>query len=489
MQRTLYLILLACLLACQTTSPSTTIPPDLSADAETVLSNLSYRIQLKDTETPRWTVEERMAHHKIPGVSIAFFEDGEIIWTKSYGYADVEGKRLVDENTRFQAASISKPVAASAMMQMVQNGQLDLDKPVNEYLTSWKLTDNAFTQSKDVNLRRIVSHTAGLTVHGFRGYAKGEDVPTTTQVLDGAEPANSDQILTDTFPGSMYRYSGGGYTLMQLLLEDVSGKDFTTLMGENVLAKIGMANSAYSQPLRADWQGQEAYGYRGNGDMVEGKWHTYPEKAAAGLWTTPTDLAKFAIAVQEAWQGDENQFISPDIAKQMLTTQLPAEDHGLGPSLQLQGDTIWFGHGGANEGFRCMLFSCVNNFKRQGMAVMTNSDNGSNLFMEIFVSAAEQYGWNVFTPKVKDVIDLTAEEQARFAGKYRFTDEYIFDIVLEDGGLAVIQHWNDAHYPIYPEKPLEFFDLADDSHFSFKADASGNIISVSDGPYTAEKVE
>ena len=263
-----------------------------------------------------------MAHHNIPGVSIAFFEEGQILWTKSYGFADVESNRPVNADTRFQAASISKPVAASAMLQMVQDGQLNLDKPVNDYLTSWKLSDNRFTEAEDVNLRRIVSHTAGLTVHGFRGYAKGEDVPTTVQVLNGAEPANSDRIMADTLPGSMYRYSGGGYTLMQMLLEDASGKDFAALMGENVLSKIGMTNSAYAQPLRPDWQGQEAFGYRSDSSMVEGQWHTYPEKAAAGLWTTPSDLAKFAIAVQNAWQGDQNQFISPEIAKQMLTNQI-----------------------------------------------------------------------------------------------------------------------------------------------------------------------
>ncbi|MFN0120993.1 MAG: serine hydrolase domain-containing protein, partial [Blastocatellia bacterium] len=248
----------------------------------------------------------QMAKYNVPGVSVAVIQDGKLAWAKGYGVTEAGGATPVTPDTLFQAASISKPVAALAALALVEQGRLGLDENVNLKLKSWQVPENEFTKEQKITLRRLLSHSAGLTVHGFRGYAGDETVPAVTQILNGEKPANSAAIRADITPGSRWRYSGGGYTVMQQLLVDVTGKPFPQLARELVLDKAGMNQSGYEQPLPAGRVGQAASGHRANGDMVKGKWHTYPEMAAAGLWTTPSDLARFAMAVQQAWAGRAN---------------------------------------------------------------------------------------------------------------------------------------------------------------------------------------
>ena len=301
---------------------------------------------------------DRMAFYKVPGVSIAVINHGQIEWVRGYGFANVAEKRPVTPETRFQAASISKSVAATAVLHFVEAGKIDLDREVNGYLKSWKVPDNDFTKDQKVTLRRILSHNAGLTVHGFPGYEAGKPVPTLVQVLNGEKPSNTDPIRVDFVPGSKWRYSGGGYTVMQQMLIDVLGEPFPEMMRQTVLDEFGMQDSAYSQPLRADWQAFAATAYRADGRPVGGKYHTYPELAAAGLWTTPRDLARFAIGIQRALAGNSNSVISQKAAEQMLTRQI--ENDGLGVFLNGSGQALRFAHGGANEGFQCMLIAYSN---------------------------------------------------------------------------------------------------------------------------------
>jgi len=254
-------------------------------------------------EASRFNIHERMKHHNVPGLSIAFVDGGQIAWTKCYGYLGRDSLAAVDSLSLFQAASISKPVAALAALRLVQEGRLELDQDVNAYLKGWQVEASPFTEGKPVTLEQLLTHTAGLTVHGFAGYAQGDSVPTTIQILNGERPANSDKIRPDTFPGSLWRYSGGGYTLMQKVVEDVAGKPFPQVMQELVLSPIGMNPSTYEQPLPEGLHRNAAIGHRGNGEKVEGNWHTYPEMAAAGLWATPSDLARYIIEVQRSLKG------------------------------------------------------------------------------------------------------------------------------------------------------------------------------------------
>jgi CubicO group peptidase (beta-lactamase class C family) len=316
--------------------------------------------------------------------------DGKIEWARGFGVTKIGGPPVTPD-TLFQAASISKPVAAMAVLRLVQSGKLNLDTDVNQYLKTWKVPANNFTEHKKVTLRELVTHTAGLTVHGFAGYASDAPVPTLVQVLNGEKPANSAPIRVDTEPGTIWRYSGGGYVIAQQLLEDVTCEPFPKLMHDTVLEPIGMAKSTYEQPLPKSRMGEVALPYRGDGQPVPGGPHVYPEMAPAGLWTTPSDLARYAIEVQRSLAGTSNHVLSEAMIRQMLT---PGLNHqGLGPGVGGSANHPYFSHGGANEGYRCNLVAYNNG---DGVVIMTNSDNGGELASEIQRSVAREYNWPDF---------------------------------------------------------------------------------------------
>jgi len=244
----------------------------------------------------REEIERDLERFSVPGASWAVIEDGEITQTGTAGVIEAGGTTAVAPNTLFQAASISKPVAVLAMLRLVDRGLLDLDEDVNQKLTSWQVPSLDGWQPR-VTLRQLASHTAGMTVSGVPGYPYDEDVPTTLQVLNGVRPAYTG-VRVDLVPGTQFRYSGGGTLVMQQLLEDVTHKPFRELAQELVLQPLGMSDSDYAQPLPKDRHARTATGHDELGNPLEGRWHTYPQLATAGLWTTPTDLARFAIGVQ-----------------------------------------------------------------------------------------------------------------------------------------------------------------------------------------------
>ncbi len=250
------------------------------------------------TGEPTWNILERMEHYGVPGMSVAVIHDFQVVWTKAYGVKDTETGDLVTENTIFQAASISKPLNATAVMRKVQDGVLSLDEDVNSYLESWKLPDNEFTAEHKVTVANLLSHTGGTTVGGFPGYRMGTPLPTVQQILSGEAPANTQPIVVDIVPGQKYRYSGGGTTILQLLLIELEGKPYPEIMKEMILDPFQMTGSSYSQPLTPELQALAASAHGRDGRPIEGRCHVYPELAAAGLWTTPADLARFAIEHQ-----------------------------------------------------------------------------------------------------------------------------------------------------------------------------------------------
>jgi len=351
----------------------------------------------KGETAPKWTIKDRMAHYNVVGVSVAVIDNYAIHWAKGYGRMAKDSERQVTTDTLFQAGSISKPVAATAALHLVEAGKLSLDEDVNRKLKTWHVPENDFTREQKVTLRRILSHSAGLTVHGFPGYTVNETVPSLVDILDGRKPANTPAIRVDLVPGSTERYSGGGYTIMQLLLTDVTGESFPQLLKNLVLDKIGMQHSTYQQPLPADWAANAASGYRDKGDPVPGKWHVYPEMAAAGLWTTASDLARFAIEIQKSREGRANHVLSRDMTNQMLTRQI--DGAGLGLMLNGSGNAQRFGHNGADEGFQALMVSTLDSGK--GAVVMVNSDNGVRLAEEIVLSIAAEYGWPDYKPREK----------------------------------------------------------------------------------------
>jgi CubicO group peptidase (beta-lactamase class C family) len=338
------------------------------------------------------TLAQLMERMHVPGVSVAVIKDYQIHWAKAYGVADVETGAKVDTDTVFQAASISKPVTAMAMLKAVQDGKFSLDDDINKVLRSWKLVGGEFVAERTVTPRSLASHTSGLgDGFGFPGYDPGAPLPTVVQILNGVPPSNVGVVRMERAPLQAMKYSGGGYTVLQLALTDALKRPFPEILQESVLKPIGMTNSAYEQPLSAARDKNAARAHDGEGKAMGAKWHVYPELAAAGLWTTPTDLAKFAIEVQRSVYGGPNRVLSSVNVREMLSP-VGVGEYGVGFALSKRGEGWYFQHGGSNWGFMCLLFAHkVNGY---GVAIMTNASNGGVVMNEIRERVERAYGWD-----------------------------------------------------------------------------------------------
>ncbi len=329
----------------------------------------------------------------VPGASIAVIRDFDIHWSKGYGLADVTAGTKVTPDTLFQAASISKPVAAMAVLKAVQDGRFSLDQDVNTILTSWKVPASDATAKQPVTLRGLLSHTSGTDDgFGFPGYKPGTPVPTLVQILDGAQPSNVGKVIVTRPPLTSFKYSGGGVTLVQLLMTDVLKRPFDEMMRDTVLKPLGMAHSAYEQPLAAERDRNAARGHNRSGAAGDVKWHVYPELAAAGLWTTAPDLARFGIELQKSIQGKSNRVLNRAMANEMASP-VGVGPFAIGMSMSKRGEGWYLDHGGSNWGFQCLLF--VHKIKGYGFAAMTNGDAGGRLLAELQQRVAAAYQWDM----------------------------------------------------------------------------------------------
>ncbi|MGE5464289.1 MAG: serine hydrolase domain-containing protein [Syntrophothermus sp.] len=422
---------------------------------------------------PGMSLAERMKRYNVPGVSIALIDRSAIAGAQGYGVEQAGEDSPVTARTRFQAASISKPVTALAVLQLVQNGTLDLDADVNRYLRSWQVPDNEHTQERKVTLRGLLSHTAGLGVHGFPGYAADEAVPSLCQILDGQPPANTQPVRVETVPGSQWSYSGGGYIVMQQVLEDITGKPFPALMRSTVLDPLQMEHSTFEQPLPAHHAGEAATAHRGDGLPIDGKWHTYPEMAAAGLWTTPTDLARYVIEIIQSSAGRSNRLLSLEITSEMLTPVL--NNHGLGPRVEKIRDSLQYSHGGGNAGFRCFMVGYPG--LEQGAVVMTNGDNGDVLMMEIMRGIARAFGWPHFHPAEKTIVPVDPGLYHKYEGDYRLvgSPEYGSLIRREHERLIMESLPDGVCYELHPASETQFFSEEHEETFDFVEDENGRV--------------
>lgn len=339
-----------------------------------------------------YTLQQLMEKFRVPGVSIAVIRDFEIHWARGWGLADVDAKTPVTTETMFQAASISKPVAAMASLRAVQDGKFALDQDVNTILKSWKLPEGGYTRLRPVTPRTLMSHTSGTDDgFGFPGYKPGEALPTIAQILDGQPPSNVGPVRLARPPYAAFKYSGGAVTIQQLALTDALGKPFHEIMRDTVLAPLGMTNSTFEQPLPSSREKQAARAHSGGGKPMDVKWHVYPELAAAGLWTTPTDLAKFALEVQRTLAGRSAQVLSPATMREMVTP-VGVGPFAVGFTIAKNGEGWYFSHGGGNWGFRCDLVAHV--AKGYGAVIMTNSDSGGMILQELRERIARAYNWD-----------------------------------------------------------------------------------------------
>jgi len=341
-------------------------------------------------------LSQRMKHYKVPGFSTAFIYQEGLAWAKGYGVMEAGGEKPVTTDTIFQAASISKPVTGMVALHLVEAGLLDLDADANGFLRSWKIPKSKYTQVRPdgvhptVTLRGLLSHTAGMNIQGYRGYPSGRELPTLQQILNGEPPANSRPVRVAQAPGKAFKYSGGGYLVVQQMIEDVTGRPLAVLAKEFIFDKLGMANSTFDSRLPRAYLPRAASAHRRTGEPVPGKWHTYPEQAAASLWTTPSDLARLIIEVLKSLKNESNLVLSAKMTRQMLVPQMSLG--GLGFNVVIKDGMTRFGHPGWNEGFHSIMLGCPET--GQGFVWMTNGENGRGLGHEASRGLAEIVRWS-----------------------------------------------------------------------------------------------
>jgi CubicO group peptidase (beta-lactamase class C family) len=357
----------------------------MAADASAIERDLVVSVQ---GEEKRAGIDEALELLNVPSASIALIDEGRIAFARAYG-------KDASPETLYQVASLSKFVAAIGAMRLVENGTLKLDEDVNERLTSWKVPGNSFDTVHKVTLRGLLSMTGGIGVPGFIGYEVGAPLPTLTQILDGAPPANSPPVTVIAVPGSAYHYSGGGYEIAEALMQDATGKPFPQLMRELVLDPMGMTDSSFDQPPDAAMATRAASGHLGDGKELPGRWHIFPEHAAASLWSTPTDLAKLLVQLAHTWQGFSSIFLHRQTLEEILTRQ-NGGPYGLGAVVAGDGASLVLMKRGQNIGYQgyLILYPATG----QGLVVMTNSDNGSKLAEALIKRAAAAYDWPDLPP-------------------------------------------------------------------------------------------
>ena len=432
---------------------------------------------LKQTKKGTRSLLERMSDLTIPGVSIAVIHEYQIEWERGYGVRERGTEEQVDAETRFQACSISKPVTAIATLRLVEQGRLDLDTDINTYLTSWRLPKNGAWQP-EVTLRQLLSHTAGISVPWFNGYHPEQDIPTLREVLDSQQPANTVAIRVTTIPGLRFRYSGGGYVIVQQLLMDVMKQPFPQLMRDLVFNPLNMQHSTYEQPRGLEQWEHAATGHRSSGKPIAGKWHIFPEMAAGGLWTTASDLARFALSLQKAKAGQPDQILSSRMVEKLLTPQSKSDDRGdigLGVFIEGRGNTARFGHGGDNFGYACHWVSLK--YSGQGCVIMTNSDNGWALLNELVRAIAQVYDWPaVASRKTRPASDTLS-----------VTDDYAGTYELQPGlSLTVTKRNNTLFLQVPDQQPIELLRGNDttyllagmDDTLTFVRNEAGKVVSL-----------
>ena len=475
MKNLLILLSISTLFSC--TDPKEKQQQELLDRISRIEHSIQPILQIEGEEVPTYSIEDRLKELNIPGISIAVVNNGKLEWAKGYGFADKSENRLVDSLTMFLAGSISKPVSAIRAHQLVEEGKMSLDANINDYLSSWKVPDNEFTTREKVTLRRILNHTAGLTVWGFPGYDKGDTIPTVVEVLDGK--GNTDSVRVYKEPGESWMYSGGGYTIMQLAITDVEGMPFPETMQQRVLDPLGMRASTFEIPLPEAFQGLAATGYRGNGDEVEGKWPIYPEMAAAGLWTTPSQLIQYAMEIQKIHQTKKNGILKYETVEAMLTPGM--NDHGLGPGI----GEFTFGHGGADEGFRADLTAWKDT--PNALVIMVNSDNGS-IIGEVKMAIAKAYNLPGIEPNIKKVVQIPEEKLIKYTGKYRIEALGELEVFELKGHLGVYADFIGDTIYLLAENDTLFFEKSDGTPFRFSFE-DDSVAGFEVQRFTAKRVE
>jgi CubicO group peptidase (beta-lactamase class C family) len=444
--------------ACSACAQSQTKYPDrVEEKIKQVENNISGWVQIEGVKSVS-TLPERMQYYHVNGLSIAVIHNYKLDWAKGYGWADSSKQIPVTTQTLFQAASISKSLNAMGVLKLAQEKKLNIHDDINNYLKSWQLPESNFTANKKITVYNLLNHTAGLNVHGFLGYEKGDSIPSIVEILNGEKPANSDAIRSYAVPGTKVEYSGGGVLISQLIVMDIMHEPYDKYQWKEVLKPLGMTNSFYTQPPPKNKTALLTTGYDTNGKEINGKYHIYPELAPAGLWTNPGDLSKFIIETQLSYEGKSNKVLSQIMTREMLTP-FKGSDAGLGVFIDSIGNRIYFQHGGSNEGFRCQYFASLTG--GDGVVVMVNSDQ-DGILRDVVNSVAQAYNWKDFyKPQKKKVVNVPEDILQRYVGNYS----------LNEINILVFKKDNNLFLSLNGGSPMQLFFTSNTDFFVMEIQA------------------
>jgi CubicO group peptidase (beta-lactamase class C family) len=314
----------------------------------------------------------RLKEKNVPGIAVAVIDNGKVIYKKGIGFADLNNKIKVASQTGFNIGSTSKMFTAWGIMKLVESGKIDLDAPIEKYITKWRLQKSSFDNNK-VTIRSLLSHTAGLSVHGYPGFQPNEKMPSLVESLDGengsAKANEPVEIIIE--PQTKFKYSGGGYTILQLLIEEISGESFASYMQKEIFTPLGMKHTNFI--INNHTLEHSAKPYDENGNEI--KLERFTAQAAAGLHTTLNDLIKFAEASLK-----ENSVLTEKSLEEMRTSNsITKGRYGLGYMIFPFGKITVKGHAGSNDGWESGFML---DFKhKSGMIILSNGSQGKSVLM------------------------------------------------------------------------------------------------------------
>ncbi|MFT4075480.1 MAG: serine hydrolase domain-containing protein [Asticcacaulis sp.] len=472
-----------------------------ASDIKAFLYGLRPSVQYAGEKPVRWTLEERMKYYGVPGVSIAVIRDGKIAWARGFGVRAAGTTDKVDADTVFSVGSLSKVPSAAISLRLVNAGRLDLDTDISPYLKRWKLPQNPYTGIAPVTLRGLLSHSAGMNLNNFPDFLPGEPTPTIVDTLNGTGPVKTGPLTISYAPGHTWRYSGGGVEVEQLLIEDVTGLSFPQAAQTYVLGPLGMTRSTFVNPLPENY-GDIAYAHDASGKRVAlpRGYETFPEMAASGLWTTPTDYARFVIALMDAYHAKPGAFLNPELGRETMT-ETGVSPAGLGPFLSGAGMDRRFFHTGANDHYRAWMEG--NLATGNGMMIFTNGANGSKLYAEIRRAIEDAEGWTKTEEITLPRIQLGEDELKALAGVYAIkpmpdvinqrtnmaTAPVTFNIAVADGGLTLTEDDEGEPSILIPEDHVHFVydgNISYGVEFVYGYDGKPSGLIFRRGPYSYE---
>ena len=373
------------------------------------------------------SISDRMVADNIPALSFAVINKGGIEWADIYKNANFPEVQNLTCSSIFQAASLSKPVTFLAALRMHSAGEMDLDKNIQDYLQNFVLPQGKQTAENPVTFRNIFSHTSGINPGGYQGYARNLSMPSDLDILRGSEEVNTAAIEVSTRPNEKLAYSGGGYTLAELALQDIYNEEFSNIMRKWILEPAGMEHSEFTQPLPDSKSNQVAKGYTQSGEVIDGGWRNHPEQAAAGLWSNSIDMAKFLIEIYNAYQGKSSIFSQSDI-KTILSHE--RDGHIYGFIVNRAEDDIAITHYGGNEGYRTgMTISLTSG---NGLVYLINSDNGGALGNELLLSASQVYKWQHYKQTNVKRKQVNSEVLKGLTGEYKWNNQIDLSITFDE---------------------------------------------------------